>query len=173
MAQPPRRGPRPQNSPVSDIERFLQEVERLRRKTADEKQQRSGDDAVDDVEVVGAPPPPPPPPRQQARPRPRPVQREVLDVLPAQPPAPKTPSTPSATSAYDQPRLTTVPIAQISQIALIERPAEIVIPRAAGQGGIAATQTSVNVQALLRSKQLKTAMMLVEILGPPACHRRR
>ena len=170
MAQPPRRGPRPQNSPVSDIERFLQEVERLRRKTADEKQQRSDDDGVDDVEVVGAPSPPPPPPRPQARPRPRTVQREVLDVLPAQTPAPRVAHAPSA---YDQPTLTTVPMAQISQIAQIERPAEIVIPRAAGQGGIAATQTSVNVQALLRSKQLKTAMMLVEILGPPACHRRR
>ncbi len=70
MPDLPRR-PRPAN-PTSDIERFLMEVERLRRKSAEQKQAPSYDQ-VDEVEVVGAAPPPPPPVR---RPAPRPPRRE-------------------------------------------------------------------------------------------------
>src|SRR5262245_33135577 len=86
MAQGPRRPGRP--GPVSDIERFLMEVERLRKKAADDR-------PVDDVEIVERPqparpaPPPPPPPPVRARPRPRPVEApEVLEVIPVAQPAP-------------------------------------------------------------------------------------
>src|SRR5687767_2937360 len=87
MPEPPRRPPgRP--GPVSDIERFLMEVERLRKKATTE---RPVDDVdlVDEVEVVRpAAQPPPPPPRPVVRTRPRAVEAPevtpVLDVLPAQ-----------------------------------------------------------------------------------------
>ncbi len=170
MPQPPRRGPRPQG-PISDIERFLMEVERLRRKTAEEKQR--ADDDVDEVEMVG----PAPPPVQ--RPRPRRVEPEVLEVIPAAPrPTPsaydQAPPPPGpALSAYDQrpsPGLTTATVARPAEI---ERPQEIATVRTAGQGGKAVTQVSRDVVALLRSKQVQTAIILSEILGPPKCKRRR
>jgi hypothetical protein len=150
------------------------EVERLRRKTAEE--QRRGDDGdgdVDEVEVVR--PAPPPPPRPAPRPRPRRVEPQVLEVVPAPPPAPPRPA--PTPSAYDQPMTAAGPqvalVARPAEIALIARPAEIATVRTAGQGGKAITQVSRDVIALLHSKQVQSAILLSEILGPPKSKRRR
>jgi hypothetical protein len=160
MPGPPRRP----GNPVSDIERFLMEVERLRRKTAEEKRQTENED-VDEVEVVrAAPPPPPPPPRRQPQ-RPRSRRKEpqqVLEVIPA--PAPPPAPAASAPSAYDQPAQKAPATAKVSRAAEVE---------AAGQGVLPPTQLSLDVVSLLRSKQVRTAFVLSEILGPPLALRRR
>ena len=76
MAEAPRRPPgRP--GPVSDIERFLMEVERLRKKAANDRPVDEVE-VVDQVEVVR--PTPPPPQRPVVRARPRPV--EAPEVAP-------------------------------------------------------------------------------------------
>jgi hypothetical protein len=70
-------------------------------------------------------------------------------------------------SAYDQ------PASRAEPTAIVARPAEIATVRAAGQGGKAATQVSLDVVSLVRSKQMQSAIVLSEILGPPLSLRRR
>ena len=164
MPGPPRR---PAN-PVSDIERFLMEVERLRRKTAEEKR-RSGSEDVDEVEVVG-PAPAPPPVRRPARPRPRRAEPQVLEVLPAPPPRPAPAQAPAPSpSPYDQPKQQ----AQPPKEERIAQTAVVGAVRAAGQGSKPGTQSLRDVVSLLRSGQIQTGIILSEVLGPPLSLRRR
>src|SRR5262245_28378899 len=80
----PQRGPRPQ--PATDIDRFLQEVDRLRRKAADETKK-------------------PPAPRQEGR------YDEVMEVLPAEPPPPPV-ARPRRPRRFDDVEVVTAPVAQ-------------------------------------------------------------
>ena len=154
MPEPPRRPPnRP--GPVSDIERFLMEVERLRKKASDRP--------VDEVEVVNPAkvvrpaPPSPPPPRPAVRARPRlievPDPAPVLDVLPAQQPSP-------------------APVQSVGPVAaLVVQPTQRVAAVTAGARRGAASR---EVLALMRSRQhLRAAIVLQEILAPPLSRRRR
>jgi hypothetical protein len=144
----------PNRGPTNDIDRFLQEIDRLRRKSAEERGET--------VERPAARPVPRARPVPQAVPRARPVPRsvesrpaervpevvvvEAATVLPAPPSAPAPPPagaevrTPQTDRARD--RRVSPAIAMTSH--------------------------------LLRSPQaLSAAIVLHEILGPPKCRRRR
>jgi len=134
------------------------EVERLRKKASTEK-------PIDDVEVVDnvevvrpAPPPPPPPPRTVARARPRPVEaptvaQPILDVIPVPPPPSPFVGRPAPTAA--------------ATVQATQRVAAIV---SGARTGVLAGE----VRAMLRSRQqVRAAMILHEILGPPLSRRRR
>lgn len=145
------------------------EVERLRRKTAEESRRAASQD-VDEVEVVGPAPAPPPRPRPAPRPRPRRVEPQVLEVLPASPPQAAPAPNPAPTpSPYDQPKQE-VSTPKQDRVA---RTAVVGAVQAAGQGGKVVAQVSLDVVTLLRSKQIQSAMILSEILGPPVSLRRR
>src|SRR5262249_52068085 len=167
---PPQRGPRPQ--PATDIDRFLQEVDRLRRKAADEtkKPPLSKQDARYDevMEVLPAEPPPPP----VARPR-RPRRFDDVEVVttptvaPAPRPAPPPPP-PSAPFPVTQPQpASTVPTT--APIATVSRPAA---PRAAGQRR-QASPAAAQLLALLRGGNVRSAILLREVLDGPLSRRRR
>lgn len=154
MAQGPRRPGRP--GPVSDIERFLMEVERLRKKAADDR-------PVDDVEVVERPqparpaPPPPPPP---VRVRPRPVEaQEILDVIPVAQPAPAPQGVPATVQAT----------ATVQVLGTVQATQRVAAVTSAARRSVLAG----DLRALLRSRQqVRTALLLTEILGPPLSRRR-
>jgi hypothetical protein len=158
MANERSRQPRGQGGPTSDIERFLMEVERLRRKTAEDKRRVDTADTVDDVEVVRpAPrPAPPPPPRPVIRPRPRPaVVRPAVPVLEVEPARP----------SQSQPAGNAIaPLAPSLSL-----PPEVVATRTGQPVSLAIQQ----VVAMLRAKdQVRAAILISEILSPPLSHRR-
>jgi hypothetical protein len=170
MSNDPRRTRRPRQGsgdPVSDIERFLKEVDRLRRKASDDSQR--SDQRVDDVVPVE--------PVQRRRPEPRPVAKPkrrprleeepvpVLEVQPVEvpkfraepvefavpPPAPEV----AAPPPLREPKFTG---------AASKTPAA---PSARRPG------SAIQVRSLLQAGNLRTAMILREILDRPLCKRRR
>jgi hypothetical protein len=178
---PDPRGPR--NNPVSDIERFLMEVDRLRKKAAEETQRgqrRRRDEEVMEVEPVPealpAPPPvrrSPPPPRPQSRQR-QFDDVEVVDVAPARQPAGKRGAAPPTQNAQGFPTDT---MGTVKTVPTIARPAEvatIVAPKAAGQlSRLAVNLVAEQVRSLLKPTNIRATMLLREILDPPLCKRRR
>lgn len=159
----PRRRPLPGNEarpgqvprrPVSDIDRFLEEINRRRRESIERRPSPAPRETVVLAEPIAPPParsrPPSRPsvPRPAAKPAPkrpslRMTEREpVVEVLPIEEPAPAPPP-----SAY------TFPVTGPST------------EPAAGQKSL---------QDLLRSREgLAAAFLLQEILGPPLCKRHR
>ena len=151
-----RRRTRGQGGPVSDIERFLMEVERLRRKSAEERK-RVDEEPIDDVEVVRPAPRPAPPPPPVRRPRPRPVEilqaEPVLEVQPVRP----TPEAPAA--GFVAPLTPSV-----------SAPPQVTATRT----GQPVSQAIQQVAAMLRTKhQVKAAILISEILSPPLSKRKR
>ncbi len=148
-----------QRGPISDIERFLMEVERLRKRSAEEKGKASGPQDVYDVEVVRpaprrAPPTPrqPPPVRRPVqRPRPRQAQevQPVLDVIPV-----RQPPTPAVTA----PQREAAPPEHPAPATRVERPVN---------------PTLRLVVSMIRNKQqIRASMVVNELLGPPLSKRR-
>jgi hypothetical protein len=160
-------GPKESRSPLSDIERFLQEVERLRRQA--ESQQSQRETPIDEVEVVR-------PPRQPARPRPpiviempprsHHVETELPEVLPVEPAS----LTQSAAKPHRIPptavELSRVTVAPAAPSPTVPTSATVPVPTGANLGQ--------QLVQLLRSKQhIPLAIMLTEVFGPPRCRRPR
>jgi hypothetical protein len=137
--------------PTSDIDRFLQEIDRLKRKSAEER-----------GETVRAAPKPKPKPVQpvpRVRPVVRPIRVEPVPQLVAVEPAPiVTAAAVSApVSAYGSPPPTPAPPARAAQVSAVEL-------RSAP--GVA------EALKLLRSpRSLAAAVVLQEVLGPPKSRR--
>jgi len=170
---PDPRGPR--QNPVSDIERFLMEVDRLRRKAAQESQrgQRRGrDEDVMEVEPVAEVLPAPPPRRSPPPARPKPRRRqfdevEVVDVAPAAPAKRAAPPT-------GFPADTMGTVKAVAQVAKPAEVAAIVAPKAAGQfARLTVNPVGEQIRSFLRPGNVRAAMLLREILDPPLCKRRR
>jgi hypothetical protein len=152
---------RGQSGPISDIERFLMEVERLRRRSAEEKRAAEASPPVDEVEVVRpaprrqpATPTPPQPQRKVVRPRPRRAERAaddaVLEVVPVRPAA--------APSTVDD--STTAGAAQQGPVAVTKF-------------GPPPSRTMQQLTGMLRSRdQVRAAILISEVLGPPLSRRR-
>jgi hypothetical protein len=156
----PRRG-----RPPGEVERFLEEINRLRRRTGEE-QQRPPETPPARPEI------PRPVPRRVVRPtaaaprpRPQPVSRAVpletqlgnipVPASPSRPPAPVVPARGAA------PVLDVIPVSRAPALASIALPVPEGSPAAAIQG-------------LFRNPQtLAAAIILHEVLGPPRCKRRR
>jgi hypothetical protein len=157
----------PRPGPQGEVERFLEEINRLRRRSAE--QQPAAE------EPTAAPPPKPaqpmprrvPPRRPRSEPVVRPELRKVRPIgtlpLPATTPPPPPPPQPPAPMAP--------PIAEVI---------EVVATRAPGRPVVAAPLLPTNVspaealRGMLQTPQtLAAAVVLHEILGPPRCRRRR
>lgn len=178
---PEPRGPR--QNPVNDIDRFLMEVDRLRRKASNDArrvQPRRDDEVIPVDEVLPADDAPPV--RRAPRPRPRPRRFddvEVVDAVPAQT------DTRGFTSApADQRGFTASPQAgssssggTVATVATIARPAAIATvaaPQAAGRfSRLAVNPAAEQVRTLLKPANIRAAVLLREILDPPLCLRRR
>jgi hypothetical protein len=148
----------PRRRPVTDLDRFLDEARRRRespprRKAEAEEPPRPARTIESAVEV-----PPPAKPRERAAPRPRPAspprpaapQMEmppVVVVTPAEPPPPLAPALP-----VEAPKPPPAPAAAVRQ----------------PSPGLARLR-----EALKDRNALMTAIMLGEVLGRPACERRR
>ena len=153
MADEQSQRPGGQRGPISDIERFLMEVERLRRRSTEEKRAAESSEAIDEVEVVRPAVrrvPTPTPQRKVVRPR---VRRQegserqtVLEVVPARP-APSEPAPPAAVTNAEP------------QVSVIRRTTQT-------------SQTIDGVLAMLKTmRQLRASILVSEILGPPVCRR--
>lgn len=146
-------GPREGRNPVGDIDRFLQEIDRLRQKTAEER--------------GTAPPPPVVRPVPRARPVPAPAQRTRPAARPplAMEPLPLV-----------QPASPAVPIVQPAAPGTRHGDtARTLVPSMAGRMAASYSVDLPRVNEalnLLRSRQsAATALVLKEILGPPKCRR--
>jgi len=172
MSNDPRRARRPKpasGDPVSDIERFLKEVDRLRRKASDDAQ-RSDQQAEEAAPVQPAP-------RRRAEPRPvaRPKRRPRLDeepvpVLEVQPVERRLPR--SETVAFTQPPPAPVaapppPLPEAKFAAFAAFAASQPAPQ------VRRAPSAVQVRSLLQANNLRTAVILREILDKPRCKRRR
>lgn len=138
MDQPPR--------PTSEVDRFLEEINRLRKKSEEARQSEEME------EPQAAPPPPPPRPVE----RPRPVPPVIEVVLPA--------SIPTI-------RMAPAPVEVLDVLpAMPLPPPPPIIPVPIRRGSPAVAQ----LQAMLQSPQsLRTAMLLQTVLEPPRCRKRR
>lgn len=173
MSNDPRRPrrPRPQRQQVSDIERFLQEVDRLRRKASDEAQPAEGRRAQEEVLEVQEVLPVEPPPRRSF------ADELVDDVVVVAEPA-------GRANEYSPP-----PVRYRPPVSPPPPVQPVLTPTAAKPGSVAQTTKSIVspqikqktaspaariVSDLLRSKQnIQAAIFLREILGEPVCRRRR
>lgn len=147
--QPLEGGDRPRQ-PSGDVGRFLEEIERLRQRSAPERQEAPTVQEAVPVESAGPAvferPSPPPSPRPRAeKPKvknPRPVTvvaQPVLDVLPVDPPRPA--AAPTVAAPW-KPRRASPAAAQLTS--LLQTPGS-----------------------------LQTAILLQEVLGRPRCRRKR
>lgn len=165
MADIPRR--RNPNAGGSDIERFLAEVDRLRRKAATPAPAPAFDDEeVVDVLPADAPPPPVRPrPAAPARPGPADVV-DVVDVLPVRtqmPPAPPAlPALPVAPAPAPPANLPGLPGAAPL--------AKLASPIFSGQQQSGRTHPVV---ALLKKNNIREVFALRELLDVPVSRRRR
>jgi hypothetical protein len=147
----------PAEQPKSDVDQFLEEINRMRRRTEPPRRQEP-------PEVVRAEPRPSEPPRpvyvptvvetpRPERPRPRPAQRPRTQV--ARPVAPK-------------------PGAEILDVIPVAAP---VAPHKAPTVSAPTRQPSpavVQLRSMLRSPgTIQAAIVLQEVLGPPRCRRGR
>lgn len=164
--------PRPGRSPLSDIERFLREVEQLRKKAAEEKAKE--EPPIDEVEVVRPPRPkyrvpPPRPVIVELPPQPRTREPEVVDVIPVgRAPAPRVGEPHAASMAPSLPATASIPAPPMSAPAA-PRPTS---PTSVAQG--ARTNLATQLVHMLRSREtVPLAILLTEVLGPPRCRSRR
>lgn len=155
---------RPANDPASDIERFLAEVDRLRRKAATEPKRTAEEERYDEVEEVL---PAQPPPRPRPKPRPRYVEAdEVVEVLPVRPaptvveyaPAPAPPPVKQAPAAP----------APVQAVQSVKR-----VKEAGALASRSVNPTAQRMLTLLRPENIRASFMLREVLGPPLSKRRR
>jgi hypothetical protein len=155
---------RPANDPASDIERFLAEVDRLRRKAATEPKRPVEEERYDEVEEVL---PAQPPPRPRPKPRPRYVEAdEVVEVLPVRP-APSvveyapTPARPPVKQAPAAP-------APVQAVQAVKR-----VKEAGALASRSVNPTAQRMLTLLQPENIRASFMLREVLGPPLSKRRR
>ncbi|MCX7700235.1 MAG: hypothetical protein N2039_05115 [Gemmataceae bacterium] len=166
--------PRPGRSPLSDIERFLREVEQLRKKAAEE--QAKAEPPIDEVEVVRPPrsarrPPPPRPVIVELPPRPKAPEPDVVDVIPARPPT---------TTQFDLPAAVSSGPASIAAMPPSMAPSAMPAPPRPRPASAPATVDSSRpnlgqrlVQMLRSPETVPLAIVLTEVLGPPRCRSRR
>jgi outer membrane biosynthesis protein TonB len=170
MSNDPRRPRRPRQGggdPVNDIERFLKEVDRLRRKAGDEVE-KSDSGRVEEVQPVEPVRPRRPVARPTPRPKPRPRVEEAVPVMEVQPvqeaapafvePPPPPPPPPPVFVARPSQAEAAVPVATAKPAAGAPR-----------RGNAAAAR----IRTLLQANNLRTAVLLREILDAPRCRRRR
>jgi hypothetical protein len=167
MSDDPRRPRRPRQSgdPVSDIERFLKEVDRLRKKAADETRPQDRVEEAVPVEPVRRRRVEP---RPVVKPKPRPrLEQEpipVLEVEPVERPVPRfepvaftPPPPPPVTAPLPTPEAKFATSAPMTPTVSPSR----------------RSATAVQVRALLQASNLQTAVILREILDKPRCKRSR
>ncbi len=170
-------GAAPPNRPPSEVERFLEEINKLKQR-AEEKKRAAGEDTPRAAPPVVMPTPTPAP-RIEAPVRPRPPRpvvtppprrplpesprvRPPLEVVAtpvAPPPPPLTPAPPP------------VPVvpAVVASVPVLSPPPAPMVTTVPEKLSPAAAQ----LRALLRSPQtLRVAVLLHEVLGPPRCKRR-
>jgi hypothetical protein len=139
--------------PTSDIDRFLQEIDRLRRKTADEQP------------VAARPAPPPPPPRvrpaqgpPRVRPAKKPVRLEAVPEVVAVEAAPVIrPLAAMDTGAYGPAPIAPARPSQIAQVSMVE------LRQSPG--------VAVALKLLSSRRSIAGAVVLQEVLGPPKCRK--
>lgn len=147
--------------PSSEVERFLEEINRLRRRAADG--QKPADETREEEPRAEPSPRPEPPPRPQPPSLPRRPRRTPAVVVPprravAQPPPP--------------PPAQAVPVLDVLEV--IAAPATPMAKAAQRIPAPAASPAVAQLRTLLASPQnLQTAVLLHEVLGPPRCRRRR
>jgi hypothetical protein len=139
-----------QRPSTTEIDRFLEEINRRRQQ---QQQRRSA--PVEAVEPVA-----PVPPRREERPRPR--------------PAPRTPQRPTVRSTYTAPPPvqaipTVLPVAQV----VATEPTASYKPIRTLPPAPLPPQLKAARQLLTSGQGLQTAVLLMEIFGPPRCKRPR
>lgn len=166
--------PRPGGSPLSDIERFLREVEQLRKKAVED--QAKAEPPIDEVEVVRPPrsarrPPPPKPVIVELPPRPKAPEPDVVDVIPARP-ATTTPFELPAAVSLGPPSAAAMPPSKApSPMPAPPRPRPASAPPT---GESSRPNLGQRIVSMLRSPEtVPLAIVLTEILGPPRCRSRR
>lgn len=162
---PERRGPQPRRSSTSDIDRFLEEINRRR-----QQQQQMEREQADAPVVQPVAPPPPPPPPVQARPQrqrtssrqkypgyaPPPVRRRPATVV-VEPVGPRSAAEPIVIAEVIAP--------EVGSAGLSFQPVpEIRTPKA--------PRHIEQLRQLLSRDGLRAAVLLNEILGPPRSKRR-
>ena len=144
-ARPAGDRPNAGRGPTGDIDRFLQEIERMRRKSADERGESERPKPVPRVRPV---------PQVVAVPRARPVVRPVRTT---EPPPVLVVEAPRAVAALPQP-------------AAVQPTTRVTRFMDASRRSTPGTGMALN---LLKSPQsLAAAVVLQEVLGPPKCRRR-
>jgi hypothetical protein len=148
---------RPPQRPQSEVDKFLDEINRMRRRAAQEQRPRTGpplpvitEVLPDEPEAAAAferPRPAPPPPRVVEPPRPQPARRTAV-------------ARPAAAQA--KPRVPeSLPVADPAPPAVRPLP-RLHRPKT--------SEAVLQLQALLRSPQsMQTAVLLHAVLGPPRC----
>jgi hypothetical protein len=148
---------------TSDIDKFLEEVERLRNRASKPRQE------TDEVELIDEPTPAPPPPAPtpvrrpvpRAKPvRPRPTLADRLEVVPE-----VVPVEPDRPDAQLPPSV--IPVTPPLQ------PAQRSAPIAPKGLPTKKNATRLRVAELMSADNLRAAMILREILDPPLSRRRR
>jgi hypothetical protein len=139
------------DGPMSDLDRFLAEIDRLRKKAEGAASPPPAKARPVVAKVVSPPPPPPKPTRR--------IRIEEPPIVPVAVPVAAPVTAPLAAPA--------VPVKgpqEIREVAKIVAPAQIVAAGARKQQTAAAR----NVAAMLANKQsLQLALIMQEILGPP------
>jgi hypothetical protein len=148
--------PRPQSG-TSDLDRFLQEVQR-RKQMAEGRAK------------------PPPPPKRQPQQR-RPPPRNVPDVLPTRTPGAERRAEPAVIDVVpvEAPARVPMPAPAAAPVAAVVAPGDVapVVRRVFPPPRKAQlTPALAQLQKLMASRDsLRAAVLLQEVLGPPLCHR--
>ncbi|HLW68932.1 MAG TPA: hypothetical protein VKS79_26710 [Gemmataceae bacterium] len=169
MSNDPRRPRRPrQGDPVSDIERFLKEVDRLRKKASDEARPQDRTEEAVPVEPVRRrrvePPRPVVKPRPRARLQDEPVP--VLEVEPVERPVRQVQAVDFTPTPQPPPPPVVAPLPPMPETKF-----NATAPKAPAVTPPRRVATAAQVRSLLQANNLRTAMVLREILDKPRCKR--
>jgi hypothetical protein len=168
VEQPPRRrppgpgGPAEGARPQSEIERFLEEVSRMKRRATEEATGQSSEEPRLAPSPPPRPAPPPVPPRVERLPRPVPAT-----VRRAEPPTRERPALAVTvlSPVPAPPPLVEAVLVPVQPPLALSVPTSPLAPRV--------SPAAAQLHSLLRSPQtLRTAVLLQEVLGPPRCRRR-
>ncbi len=168
----------PEKTTSTDIDRFLQEIDRLRKKAQPEQQPSA--QKPEAVKPIRKPAPPPQPKRDQQQPPRRPQgerKRPVSEMRPsvaskAEPPKPVSVPLPMSPPPLTAAK-TAVEIAHPASIQPVFAAGAVDRPSRPAQAGAPISASMELLQTFFKSKQgMATAVLLHEILAEPKCRRR-
>lgn len=160
-------GQRPAERPASDVDQLLEEIDRMRRRSAPQRREE-------------ARPQPTPPPQAYRAEEPRRVEqpRPVVAPTVAERPRPERPRTRTAQRPAEKPRTMVAkqvvprPGAEILDVIPVASP----VPAKTVAASVRRPETSsavLQLRSMLRTpSSVQAAIMLHEVLGPPRCRRR-